>query len=403
MASNKTKKAVNLSASVYTDKDGKHCAKVEFCTYHESDVIIMKKEIEGFTSDIDSAEFFDGLIPTEEDVIFDGSLERINSYISYYDYDVELGKIYVYFVKTHLRPDCYTGPAAVKIKDPYIYWSFDKINKEIESLKNFENVKTALVGETVNHRMLSAVYTGNPDNFIALIGAVHPGEAGAELCLSVFRNILENNAEVLKKTGLVVLPSVNADIRENVAKGTPWYLRKNVNGVDLNRNFDSLWEEVAYGYGYASDDIRCPTYRGLYPNSEPETKAVINLLETFQPKVVLSYHALASVTADSMYVAKASENDENYMQKAYKAATLYKEGFRNQLGIPLNRILYHACTQGSLPSYAYDKNIIGFDVEIHDSGIEQFYDCLSDNTTREMLADCISYHTSAVLNLMKNM
>ena len=104
------------------------------------------------------------------------------------------------------------------------------------------------------------------------MGNVHAGESGAEICLSSLKYILENKPEILKKTGIAILPSVNADQREEMAVGAPWYIRVNKNGVDINRNFDADWEEVTHGYGIASDDPRSVTYRGKYPESEPEQK-----------------------------------------------------------------------------------------------------------------------------------
>ena len=111
------------------------------------------------------------------------------------------------------------------------------------------------------------------------------------------------------------MPSVNADRREEMAVGAPWYIRVNKNGVDINRNFDIEWEEVTHGYGIASDDPRSVTYRGKYPESEPETKAIMNFAEVIKPRMILSYHALCSITCDNMLSAKEILNNETKEKK----------------------------------------------------------------------------------------
>lgn len=400
----KSEKVRNITATVCEDANGKHYVKVVFCANNDFDVIIKKKEITDYNRETDSSEFFDDIVPTDDDIIFDGKLERVNSYETYCDYDVEIDKIYAYFVTTHLKKDTYTGPAPVKVRDQYVFWSYDKITKEINDLQEFDGVKTVTVGETVNHRKLTAVCAGNTENAVALFGAVHPGEAGAELCIGVLKNILKNNPELLKKNGIIVLPSVNADIREKFAKGLPWYLRKNVNEVDLNRNFDSSWDKVEHGYGFSSDDSRSPTYRGMYPNSESETKAVVNLLDTFKPKVALSFHALSSITGDSMLCAEKGKEDAEYLKRVEKVVRLYKEGFRRAAGVPMNdRIIIPEGTSGSFIAYGYDKGILAFDLELHrGSGLDWLEGCKIDKTSRAILDECIEYHTEALVNLLKN-
>lgn len=70
------------------------------------------------------------------------------------------------------------------------------------------------------------------------------------------------------------------------------YWKANANGVDLNRNFDVLWEEYAKGTSNPS----CAKFKGTYANSEPETKALIELTNSLDGLVaVLCIHAQGEV------------------------------------------------------------------------------------------------------------
>ena len=69
------------------------------------------------------------------------------------------------------------------------------------------------------------------------------------------------------------------------------YWKANARGVDLNRNYDALWEEF--------DGVPRPCYRnykGESPASEPETQAMIALVESLSnPVSVISMHAQGSI------------------------------------------------------------------------------------------------------------
>jgi len=85
---------------------------------------------------------------------------------------------------------------------------------------------------------------------------------------------------------IIMLPLVNPDGRVHVQSPTGYEMwRKNRNpnpglpcmGVDLNRNFDFLWST---GIGTSSDSCS-DTFKGSAPFSEPETRNVRYLLETY--------------------------------------------------------------------------------------------------------------------------
>lgn len=69
------------------------------------------------------------------------------------------------------------------------------------------------------------------------------------------------------------------------------FWKANARGVDLNRNYDAMWEEF--------DGVPRPCYRnhkGEAPASEPETQAMITLVESLEnPVSVVSIHAQGSI------------------------------------------------------------------------------------------------------------
>ena len=92
------------------------------------------------------------------------------------------------------------------------------------------------------------------------------------------------------RPGLAKLPLLNPD-------GATRYRRYNARGVDLNRNFGEAWNEESIE----------PSGSG--PWSEPETRALKDLIESWRPSKIISLHwALGEIDADgpqSMGLAEA--------------------------------------------------------------------------------------------------
>ena len=138
------------------------------------------------------------------------------------------------------------------------------------------------------------------------IGGQHAREWGScEICVNLAADLLEaydlgtglayggksyTTAEVqqvIEQSQVFIFPCVNPDGR-HYSQTTYSMWRKNrnpVNAVDINRNYDFLWDfKTAFSPSASpvvSDVPSSDTYHGTAPHSEPETQNVVWLLDTY--------------------------------------------------------------------------------------------------------------------------
>ena len=109
---------------------------------------------------------------------------------------------------------------------------------------------------------------GDKKSSVLIIGCFHGDEPQGKF-------LIEKYLEKIPNPNLMFIPCLNEyGYRNNV--------RTNENGVDLNRNFPTLnWEKTEHNEFFGGEN----------PKSEKQTEFVINTIEKYKPKIILTLHA----------------------------------------------------------------------------------------------------------------
>ena len=128
-----------------------------------------------------------------------------------------------------------------------------------------------VIGTSLRDRPITAVHrwTDGATNRVVVLGQMHGNEkAGVDIARRL------ESAPLPANTDLWIIPTMNPD-------GNAADTRVNAAGVDLNRNFAHLWVRADEGTG---------TFSGPAALSEPETRAVTDLIARVQPRMTVSFH-----------------------------------------------------------------------------------------------------------------
>lgn len=172
---------------------------------------------------------------------------------------------------------------------------------------------------------------GGPDQLIYWIADLLAAEkAGTGL---TYGKKTYTNAQVksILGAGIVFFPLVNPDgVAYDQKTGSKWRKNRNTKsgssgsavGVDLNRNFDFVWDYPKYfdpSAQPASTSPRSETFKGTAPESEPETKNFVSIYDQF-PKIRW-FMDIHSAVGDILYSWGDDDNgvDEkmNFLNPAY--------------------------------------------------------------------------------------
>ncbi|MBW2441978.1 MAG: immune inhibitor A [Deltaproteobacteria bacterium] len=208
------------------------------------------------------------------------------------------------------------GPVK-KIGEPYdVYQSFDapktgikaQLNKIQGKYPHLCQLKT--IGQSIQKRPMLAMGLTNEKikgqkPQVLFVATHHAREwVATEMAMRLIKYLTANFGADARVTDLLntvevwVIPVGNPDgYQYTFTNERLW--RKNLrdndgdgeitlaDGVDLNRNFSAHWGLDEEG---SSSDPADGTYRGTAPNSEPETRAVVDFIEDNDFKFVISYH-----------------------------------------------------------------------------------------------------------------
>ncbi len=170
---------------------------------------------------------------------------------------------------------------------------------------------------------------------ILILASIHGDESETTVVVSeALRSIRQENLKA------AVILCANPD---GIIRGT----RCNAHGVDLNRNFPtSNWSSEPVHYKSRESDVRdIALSPGPEPASEPETIALISLIDELSPRAVVSLHSALACIDDA---------DKSPLGHRLAEAT----------GLPLQGDIGYP-TPGSMGTWAGERglNLITYEVE----------------------------------------
>ena len=189
------------------------------------------------------------------------------------------------------------------------------------------------LGRSVRGRAINAIIYGTGKTRVMIVGGIH-GDERASVALARAIGASFGLAPLPADTTIIIVPEANPD-------GFADKARVNASGVDINRNFPARSWRPEY------PDKR--HYPGKQPGTEPETRALISLLERYPPDLLITFHAALGCV--------------NWDGPAEKLAQV----LAHENGYPLCQSLGYE-TPGSLGQYAgTDRHIPSVTIELQDA------------------------------------
>ena len=217
------------------------------------------------------------------------------------------------------------------------------LNKAIKQYHelNRSNIKWDTMGRSNRNNRLYYKEFGSGDKLILIIGGMHGDEPAGFISTLRLAQFLKRNPESIKNR-VIIVPCINPD---GLLRGT----RVNARGVDINRNFP--------GPTWSKDFTKSYNDPGTHPASEPETVALIELIEKYKPNMIIQMHQ----PFNALY--PSSNAPAELMKQMSEISEL---PVSDDIGYP---------TPGSLGNYRKAQNyeIIGITFELCEINIEPEY------------------------------
>ncbi|GMQ56133.1 M14 family metallopeptidase [Vallitalea sediminicola] len=219
-------------------------------------------------------------------------------------------------------------PLDYQIVPTNVPYTYDVMENNIMGLsKRYPFLKFDSIGNSVDGRKLYRIRIGKGNNHVIYNGAHHANEW---ITTPLLMKWIEVFSEVYSRKGSIrgydteqiwnyatidIVPMVNPDGVELVINGVEnintnkeqlidWNFgsedfndwKSNINGVDLNRNYDAGWKEykeleVELGVNGPGPFL----YGGTKAESEPESLAMANLTRSVDTRLVIAYHTQGQV------------------------------------------------------------------------------------------------------------
>jgi g-D-glutamyl-meso-diaminopimelate peptidase len=216
-------------------------------------------------------------------------------------------------------------PYSLDVVFTNIDYTYDIMKRDLQGLKaRYPFIQVGSAGKSELGKELYYVKLGNGPNKIFYNGAHHAIEwITAVLLMKFIENFAKayalgqtlegyNLRDIWNRNTIYVMPMVNPDGTNLVLNGldtsNPYYndlikwnkgstdfsktWSANIRGVDLNHNYDAMWQkskdaEKTYGV-YGPGPTR---YSGTAPESESESKAVADFTRKYDFRLIIAYHS----------------------------------------------------------------------------------------------------------------
>ena len=134
------------------------------------------------------------------------------------------------------------------------------------------------MGRSVQGRPIELFRFGGGPQVRLILGGIHGDEPKSVRLARDLCEVLAGRGELPPAVSVLVVPVVNPD-------GYAVRRRRNAHGVDLNRNFPTA--------DWSAGRRRSRFFGGAAPASEPETRAVIELIESVRPADIIIVHSIS--------------------------------------------------------------------------------------------------------------
>lgn len=210
-----------------------------------------------------------------------------------------------------------------EIVNPQNY-TYHQMLKDLTLLKKkYHFIEVFSIGKSVLEKPIPCIKLGKGSKKILCNGSHHAREwittpllmKFIELfCLGLTKSSYlygYDLTQIYLTTTILIIPMVNPDgvnlVINGISQDNPYYSllleinnndndfshwKSNIRGVDINRNYNAGWKE--YKSIEHSLQIFGPCssgYAGPYPESEPETQAMVSFTRLQSPDMVLAFHA----------------------------------------------------------------------------------------------------------------
>jgi len=201
------------------------------------------------------------------------------------------------------------------------------------------------LGRSVEGRRIRAHVFGNGARKLLFFGGIHGDEYNTTRLMKNWSYLLEARARSLPKgVTIAVVHSINPD-------GLVAKRRYNARWVDLNRNFlTKNWSQAT-----TWQHRKLSNAGGARAFSEPETRALRDLINRLKPMLSLSYHSAGRMV------------QSNQLPAADRWAKLYARSS----GYPLNKQLPYAVT-GSFADWCRERGLPALTIELSFKHIAEF-------------------------------